>query len=472
MHLHTSSTNSFIHPALADCCQSRRTPAPSGRPGTPAVKHSRFRTRRPTSAIGLLPCFSWLLRAQMPTRVNGTVKPSHAIPRRPSAPRRSFLTRGMGLVVAAAAAAVGSKRGTPRHRPDNPHNPIAATCTSRPEDREAHAQEDGHFFAHNATLTQLRPALCSECSSTTAGSKTTIRPACPRRSSTRSPARWSALEIVAAFCCLGRRCTRTRGCSDPLDKSVGRPRRTGSALGGSEKRRNSKWACRRRRYAKFGRKFSAVAGAFTAFRLSEQRNRPKAAGDCGILSGDAPLIDQLLAASSKYGPHDYRVRRAVMYARTLCIRPDPSGSLALPSPDPSRDWAIQAISEMCDGLDALQIDQSVPMAGEPESLLSINRSRGPTEALAAAEGMMANEADPVLVGEAALFAWKQGRAPSPASMGVNPNSVGQLRSCGQSQTARSWRCATQSRGRGPNSVQHWHSAFGLGVPGVQPSVKR
>lgn len=143
-----------------------------------------------------------------------------------------------------------------------------------------------------------------------------------------------------------------------------------------------------------------------------------------ILNGNGPFVDRLETASSTYGIHDYRVRRALMYVRRLCASPDPAGSLALPMPDPSRDWVFESIAELCDGMESLQVDESLPAVGEPESLFSIDRSQGRDAAVAAAEELMARELDPVLVYEAALFAWEVGRSPSPASMGVNPEAVG------------------------------------------------
>lgn len=143
-----------------------------------------------------------------------------------------------------------------------------------------------------------------------------------------------------------------------------------------------------------------------------------------VLGGEGPFANRLAEASAFYGVHDYRVRRAVIYARRLCESRDPSGSLALPMPDPSRDWVFEKIAELCKGMDSLQIDESVPHVGEPESLLRIDRAQGRDAAMAAAEELLANESDPVLVYEAALFAWEAGRAPSPASMGVNPEAVG------------------------------------------------
>lgn len=143
-----------------------------------------------------------------------------------------------------------------------------------------------------------------------------------------------------------------------------------------------------------------------------------------LLSGDRPFAAALLAASSTYGIHDYRVRRALMYVRGLCASPDPSGSLALPMPDPSRDWVFESIAELCVGIESLEVNESLPRIGEPESLFSIDRSRGRDAAVAAAESLLAHESDPVLVEEAALFAWEAGRSPSPASMGVNPASLG------------------------------------------------
>jgi hypothetical protein len=144
----------------------------------------------------------------------------------------------------------------------------------------------------------------------------------------------------------------------------------------------------------------------------------------GVLVGDGPFIDRLASASSIRGANDYRVRRAVMYARSLCSSPDPSGSLALPLPDPSRDWALEAIAKLCVGMGSLEVDESIPMIGEPESLSRVDRTLGRDAAIAAAEDWLATESDPVLLEEAALFAWEAGRAPSTASMGVNPEAVG------------------------------------------------
>ena len=143
-----------------------------------------------------------------------------------------------------------------------------------------------------------------------------------------------------------------------------------------------------------------------------------------VLAGDGPFAERLAAASATYGAHHYRVRRAVMYARSLCASPDPSGSLVLPLPDPSRDWALEALAELCVGMDAIEIDESIPMVGEPEALFRIERTLGRDAAIAAAEDLLAGETDPVLLEEAALFAWEVGRAPSPSTMGVNPEAVG------------------------------------------------
>jgi hypothetical protein len=143
-----------------------------------------------------------------------------------------------------------------------------------------------------------------------------------------------------------------------------------------------------------------------------------------VLVGEGPFVDRLAAASSTYGVHDYRVRRAVMYARSLCASPDPSGSLVLPLPDPSRDWALEALAELCVGMGSIEVDEAIPMVGEPEALFRVDRSLGRDAAIAAAEDLLASETDPVLLEEAALFAWEAGRAPSPSSMGVNPDAVG------------------------------------------------
>lgn len=173
----------------------------------------------------------------------------------------------------------------------------------------------------------------------------------------------------------------------------------------------------------------------------------------GILSGDGLLANRLLTASSIYGMHDYRVRRALMYARSLCKTPDPSGSLALPMPDPSRDWALESIADLCGGLGTLQIDESLPMVGEPESLHLIKRSLGRDAALAAAEGLLTHESDPVLIVEAALYAWENGRAPSPASMGVSPSSVSPMEQMAALSDAVQLAACYQPGVCGPESLQ-------------------
>lgn len=173
-----------------------------------------------------------------------------------------------------------------------------------------------------------------------------------------------------------------------------------------------------------------------------------------VLTGDGPFVDRLAVASSTYGAHDYRVRRAFMYARNLCANPDPSGSLALPLPDPSRDWALDALAELCIGMGSLQIDETVPRVGEPEALFWIDRSRGRDAAIAAAEDLLARESDLVLMQEAALFSWEAGRAPSPAAMGVNPDAVGPVEHIAAIADAVRLAACHQLGGCGPT---HWQT---------------
>jgi hypothetical protein len=198
------------------------------------------------------------------------------------------------------------------------------------------------------------------------------------------------------------------------------------------------------------------------------------ASPIALLASGKPFVDAIAAAAATYGIDDYRTRRALMYARSLCASPDPSGSLALPMPDPSRDWVFESIAELCAGFDALKVDESRPMTGEPESLLAINRSLGSEAAVAAAEQQLARESDPLLLQEAAQLAWENGRAPSAETMGVNPEAVGPGEHMAAISDAVQLLSCTELGGCGPRSWQTLSLCVRIGCrpgTGFEPALR-
>ncbi len=183
-----------------------------------------------------------------------------------------------------------------------------------------------------------------------------------------------------------------------------------------------------------------------------------------LLSKANTFVDAIREAAAAYGPANYQTRRTLMLAKSLCRHPDPTGSLALPVPDPTRDWALESIADLCVGLDDLDIDETASMQGEPSSLLLVHRSQGLEAALEAAEGQLMRESDPILLQEAALFAWENGRGPPLASMGLSQETVSPSDQMAAIAEAVQWQGCAEMGGCGPRSWQTLALCARVGCP--------
>lgn len=160
----------------------------------------------------------------------------------------------------------------------------------------------------------------------------------------------------------------------------------------------------------------------------------------------------LLEAERRFGADDYAVNALRMQAKFACSEPvDPSGSLNLPSADPSRDWAIEALVDFCAGWDATRF-APVRSGNAPRSLLAIARERGPEAALNEAEQRLSTSTDGEELLSASLLMLERNRLPTPQQLGLPPGALGTVDQTNALSYASRMLACTLAGGCGPGAV--------------------
>lgn len=134
--------------------------------------------------------------------------------------------------------------------------------------------------------------------------------------------------------------------------------------------------------------------------------------------------DAIKAIELAFGRDDYRVDRLKLFVQGLCSGDlDPKRSLAMSAPDPTRDWAIEAVLDYCEGWSESE-HGPVGASDAPEFLFQLDRRLGEQAAIDAANKRMKSSSDWLDINESLEFLHEKGQLPGPSKLGLTDSDYG------------------------------------------------
>lgn len=169
---------------------------------------------------------------------------------------------------------------------------------------------------------------------------------------------------------------------------------------------------------------SSMAELSTATLRHELVNAPNMRTPSEIVYGSRTAIEGIKQAEMLFGAKDYRVDRLKLAIVGLCKgNVDPTGSLRLNDPDPTRDWAIEATLKYCQ--DWSESEHSPQGAdNSPDFLFVLDKKLGTEAALLEAEKRITQANDWLDINDALGYLNEHGRLPTPTALGMRSDDFG------------------------------------------------